>query len=68
MAWWIEKGGQKGDGVKTQSNKKTKTPLSLPLIQHALARGHSAIVPAFLSGDCVVGTLPVGSLAEAHNC
>ena len=42
--------------------------LSFALIQHALARGHSAIVPTFLSGDCVVGTLPVGSLAEAHNC
>ena len=42
--------------------------LSFALIQHTLARGHSTIVPTFLSGDCVVGTLPVGSLAEAHNC
>ena len=33
---------------------------------HALAWGHSAIVPTSLFRDCVVGTLSVGALAEAH--
>ena len=36
------------------------------LTQHALAWGHSAIVPTSLFGDCVVGTLSVGMLTEAH--
>ena len=31
-----------------------------------LAWGHSAIVPTFLFGDCVVGTLSVGTQTEAH--
>ena len=34
--------------------------------QHALAWGHSAIVPTSLFWDCVVGTLPAGSLTETH--
>ena len=38
------------------------------LTQHALAWGHSMIVPTSLFGDCVVSTLSDGSLAEAHNC
>ena len=38
----------------------------LTLSQHALAWGHSAIVPTSLFWDCVAGTLPVGTLAEAH--
>ena len=33
---------------------------------HALAWGHSAIIPTSLFGDCVVGTLSVGTLTEAH--
>ena len=36
------------------------------LIQHALAWGHSAIVPTSLCWDCVDGMLPAGTLAEAH--
>ena len=36
------------------------------LIQHALAWGHSAIVPTSLFWDCVAGTLPAGPLTEAY--
>ena len=36
------------------------------LIQHALAWGHSAIVPTSLFWDCVDGTLPAGTLAEVN--
>ena len=36
------------------------------LIQHALAWGHSVIVPTSLFWHCVAGTLPVGTLADAH--
>ena len=49
------------------SNPSLFFPLSI-LTQHALAWGHIVIVPTFLFGDCVVGTLSIGSLEEAHNC
>ena len=48
-----------------QSNPFLFFPLST-LTQHILAWCHIAIVPTFPFGDCVVGTLPVGTLMEAH--
>ena len=51
-----------------QSNKPTLFHSLSTLTQHALAWGHSAIFPTSLSFETVDGTLPAGSLAEAHNC
>ena len=56
-------------GRSPQFDCELKTiPLFLStLTQHTLGRSYSVIVPTFLSGGCVVGMLPVGSLTEAHN-
>ena len=55
--------------TSTLSINQTKPTLFLSLStisQHTLVWGHSTIVPTFLFGDCVVGTLSVISLTEAH--
>ena len=47
----------------------SNTTLSIPLstlTQHALAQGHSVIVPISLFGDCVAGTLSPDSLTRPH--
>ena len=52
----------------TPSTNQNTPPFSLStIIQHALAQGHSAIVPAFIFRRCVVGTLSVNKQTEVHN-
>jgi hypothetical protein len=53
--------------TSTPSTNQNPPSFSLStLTQHTLACGHRMIVPTSPFGDYVVGTLPVGTLTEAH--
>ena len=51
--------------TSTPSNHQRPQSFHLSLTQHTLAWGHHVRVPTSFFGDCVVGTLSIGTLTES---